>query len=150
METLQVGIINPKAAKLLGDLAELNLIVIKDIPKKKAVPALKKHRTKIDEESKSPEVYPFKPQYLKFDDSNYILHEKLDGVVTFEAGNYSISNELLDITVWGKTRDEAEEAFAFAFHSLYENFAKEDDKNLTSHARRLKKTLRHLVVNTKP
>jgi hypothetical protein len=149
METLQVDIINPKAAKLLGDLAELNLIVIRGASKNKAAARLKKAKPVINKESGKKEIYPFKPQYLKFENSNYILGEKLNGIVTFEAGNYSIFNELLDITVWGKTRDEAEEAFAFAFHSLFENFAKEDDKNLTPNARRLKRTLRQLVVNTK-
>jgi len=140
METLQVDIINPKAAKLLGDLADLNLIAIRNVPKKV------KSATRQEYDKK--EIYPFKPEYLKFNDANYILSKKLNGIVTFEAGNYSIFNKLLDITVWGKTRDDAEEAFAFAFHSLYENFAKEDDKNLTSNARRLKKILRQLVVNT--
>ena len=149
METLQVDIINPKAAKLLGDLAELNLIVIRGTSKNKDVSNLKKTKSIINKEADTKEIYPFKPQYLKFDDANYILREKLNGLVTFEAGNYCISNDLLDITVWGRTRDEAEEAFAFAFHSLYENFVKEDDKNLTTHARRLKKTLRQLVVNSK-
>ena len=151
METVQVEIINPKAIKLLSDLAELNLIAIKDVSKNKLASVLKTGGKSLPGKSSKKisidETYPFRPQYLKFNDTNYILREKLNGIVSLEEGYYSIANELLDIIAWGKTRDEAEEAFAFTFHSLYENFAKEEDKKLTPKAKRLKQTLQHLVVN---
>ena len=149
MGTLEVKIINPKAAKLLKGLEELKLISIKDT-KSELPSALKKHRLKrvLQDVGKiiPEDTYPFKPQYLTFKGVNYILREKLNTIVSYEDGHYIISNELLNITVWGETRDEAEEAFAFAFHSLYENFAKENDKNLTPQSRRLKQTLKNLIA----
>ena len=140
METLQIDILNPKATRLLKDLAELNLI---SIHKK-----LKKTGKKDTSAVTSNSTYPFNPQYLRFNNTNYILHEKLDAPVSFEDGSYFISNRLLDIAVWGNTREEAEGAFAFAFHSLYENFAKETDKNLGKDAQLLKRKLKKLVLNT--
>jgi hypothetical protein len=148
METFEVKIINPKAAQLLKGLEELKLISIRDT-KKELVSVLKKRKQKngmVINKNTPADTYPFKPQYLAFSGVNYILREKLNADVAFEDGHYIITNELLNITVWGKTRDEAEEAFAFTFHSLYENFAKEHDKNLTVQARQLKQTLRNLIV----
>ena len=46
MNTLQVDILNPKAAKLLKDLADLNLIAIRDTSKSGFATVLKKLRTK--------------------------------------------------------------------------------------------------------
>ena len=127
METLQIEIINPKALKLLRDLAELDLISIKKTPAK-------------------PEIASYKTKHLKFNGTNYILREKLESMVSFAENQYMITNELLDISVWGDTRQKAEDAFAFTFHSLYQNFAKEDDTNLTNRAKVLKGLLKHLVV----
>ena len=139
----------PKAAKLLKGLEELKLISIKDT-KTGVAATLKKRRLKQEirpiGKITREDIYPFKPQYLTFNGASYILREKLNTIVSFEDGHYIISNELLNISVWGETRDEAEEAFAFAFHSLYENFAKEDDKNLTPQSRRLKQTLKNLIA----
>ena len=46
MNTLQVDILNPKAAKLLKDLADLNLIAIRDTSKSGFATVLKKLRSK--------------------------------------------------------------------------------------------------------
>ncbi|HML56828.1 MAG TPA: hypothetical protein PLE75_04505 [Ferruginibacter sp.] len=46
MSTLQVDILNPKAAKLLKDLADLNLIAIRDTSKSGFATVLKKLRSK--------------------------------------------------------------------------------------------------------
>jgi len=150
METFEVKIINPKATKLLKGLEELKLISIKDT-KKEPASVLKKGKLKSTPQSNGifEDTYPFKPQYLMFNGINYILRERLNATVVFEEGYYIIRNELLDITVWGATRDEAEEAFAFTFHSLYENFANENDKKLTLQARRLKQILKNLIVKEK-
>ena len=48
---------------------------------------------------------PFTPEYLTFDNTSYVFREKLNGVVSFKEGYYFIENSLLDIAVWGKTRD---------------------------------------------
>lgn len=46
MNTVRVDILNPKAAKLLRDLADLNLIAIKDTSKNGFATVLKKLRSK--------------------------------------------------------------------------------------------------------
>lgn len=46
MTTLQVDILNPKAAKLLKDLADLNLIAIRDNSKNGFATVLKRMRSK--------------------------------------------------------------------------------------------------------
>lgn len=46
MDTLRVDILNPKAAKLLKDLADLNLIAIHDTSKTGFASVLKKLRSK--------------------------------------------------------------------------------------------------------
>lgn len=46
MSTLRVDILNPKAAKLLKDLADLNLIAIRDTSKSGFATVLKKLRSK--------------------------------------------------------------------------------------------------------
>lgn len=46
MDTIKVDILNPKAKKLLKDLADLKLIAIQDMPKNSFSSVLKKIRTK--------------------------------------------------------------------------------------------------------
>ena len=46
MNTMRVDILNPKAAKLLKDLADLNLIAIQDTSKNGFASVLKKLRSK--------------------------------------------------------------------------------------------------------
>ena len=46
MNTMRVEILNPKAARLLKDLADLNLIAIKDTSKNGFASVLKKLRSK--------------------------------------------------------------------------------------------------------
>ena len=82
---------------------------------------------------------------IEFDKTNYELNFPIEKKLLFEDGNYIISNELLNITAWGDTIEEAEEAFAFSFFALYQNYAKKDDNNLTSDAKSLKSKLLELV-----
>lgn len=62
MTTLRVDILNPKAAKLLKDLADLNLIAIQDTSKNGFATILKKLRSKaksapiLDEITKEVEI----------------------------------------------------------------------------------------------
>ncbi|GAA4196591.1 hypothetical protein GCM10022289_02620 [Pedobacter jeongneungensis] len=46
MDTIRINILNPKATKLLKDLAALNLISIQDVSKNGFVEVLKKLRAK--------------------------------------------------------------------------------------------------------
>ncbi|MBI5324841.1 MAG: hypothetical protein HZB41_06155 [Ignavibacteriae bacterium] len=91
------------------------------------------------------DTYPFKPDIIKYNDNIFNLIEKLECQVEFIEDNYIITNDKLDITVWGSTREEAENAFAFMFYSIYQNFAKEDDKKLSDNAIKLKQQLLKLV-----
>ncbi len=91
------------------------------------------------------DTYPYKPDIIKFDNIIYNLKEKLDCNVAFEDDNYILTNELFDITVWGDTREEAENAFCFTFSALYQNFAKESDDKLTEEAKTIKERLLQLV-----
>lgn len=72
------------------------------------------------------------------------LKNKLGYQVQFEEDNYIFTNDLLDITVWGNTRDEAEQAFSFALSALYQNYAIESDDKLTQEAKAIKAKLLEL------
>ncbi len=58
---------------------------------------------------------------------------------------YILKNDLLDICVWGDTREDVESAFTFSFHALYENFALENDDKLSSESKKLKNNLLKFV-----
>lgn len=92
-------------------------------------------------EELSHQTYPYKPKMIEFNNMIFQLNEKLDCWVSFEENAYIIRNEILDITAWGDTRDEAEESFNFSFYSLYQNFAIEENSKLTSDAINLKDKL---------
>ena len=141
MESIEVQIINPGAVKLLQQLAALNLIVI---AKKKKI---KSDTKQSDFHSFADYLYPFQPDHIKWKNTGYILREKLVCEISFEEGQYFITNDVLQTNVWGKTREEAEEAFSFVFDSLYEKFGREDDSRLSVKARALKATLLKLIAN---
>lgn len=56
METIQIDILNPKAKKLLKDLADLNLIKIKKVEKSDFSALLTKLRSKSTEEISLEEI----------------------------------------------------------------------------------------------
>ncbi len=91
------------------------------------------------------DTYPYKPNIIQFEKLVFFLKSKIDCSVSFEDNNYLIECSELDITVWGSTREEAEEAFAFSFYSLYKNFYLEADNKLSKDALSLKKKLKSLV-----
>ncbi len=89
-------------------------------------------------------IYPFKKDVIRLDDIVYVLSEKISADISWDE-NYKIEYQDLSILVWGETRDEVEDAFAFAFHALYLNYAKESDALLTPKAQELKRKLTALV-----
>jgi hypothetical protein len=91
------------------------------------------------------ETYPYKPSTIAFENTVYILNNRLDFQVDFEDDVYVIQNQEFDITGWGETREEAEYSVAFTFHSLYQNFALEKDEKLSKEAILLKNNLLNLV-----
>jgi hypothetical protein len=92
------------------------------------------------------DIYPFKPKIIVWENRIYLLSEKLECSVEYKEDNYIIRNDEFDITVWGETREEAEDAFAFAFDALFNNFANEKDDNLTVQSQILKKKLNNIVL----
>ena len=82
---------------------------------------------------------------LRYERLVFVLAEKLETDVSFEE-LFIIRCEALDLTVWGPTLTEAEEALAFAFYSLYENYYREADANLAPDALRLKSLLHTLIL----
>ncbi len=91
------------------------------------------------------ETYPYKPISIAFENTVYILNKRLDCQVEFEDDMYVIQNSEFDITVWGETREEAEYSVGFTFHSLYQNFALENDDKLSEEAKLLKNNLLKVV-----
>ena len=52
------------------------------------------------------DTYPFTPNLLQFDNAVYVLNEKLLCNVDYEDDMYVVENELLNICVWGETRED--------------------------------------------
>jgi hypothetical protein len=86
-------------------------------------------------------TYPYNPDIIKYEEKLYVLHEKLDCKVIFENQVYLMTFQPLQICAWGSTREEAEAAFNFSFHALYQNFAMESDDALSKEAIALKNKL---------
>lgn len=86
-------------------------------------------------------TYPYNPDIIKYEEKLYVLHEKLDCKVIFENQVYFMTFKPLQISAWGATREEAEAAFNFSFHALYQNFALESDDALSQEAISLKNKL---------
>jgi hypothetical protein len=84
---------------------------------------------------------------LRYDGLVFILAEKLATDVSFD-DLFIIRCEALDLTVWGQTLTEAEEALAFGFYSLYQNYYLADDDQLTADAQQLKAQLHTLILDT--
>ena len=84
---------------------------------------------------------------LRHDGLVFILTEKLVTDVSFE-DLFIIRCKTLDLTVWGQTLTEAEEALAFGFYALYQNYYLEADDQLTPDAQALKARLHTLILDT--
>ena len=84
---------------------------------------------------------------LRHDRRVFILTRKLETDVSFE-DLFLIRCPALNLAVWGPTLTEAEDAFAFAFDALYQNYYLEADVNLAPDARRLKALLHALILDT--
>lgn len=91
------------------------------------------------------DTYPFSPDYLEFDGTAFILDRELSCNVSYEEDNYILRNEEFDLTVWGESREEIEDAFSFSFYSLYLNFYHESDDKLSKKAQILKQKLETII-----
>lgn len=90
-------------------------------------------------------VAPFRPDVLRFDEHVFVLRRRLATDVVQEEGSWIIRSDELDLTVWGESREEAEEAFAFAFYAHYLNYYLADDSQLTPDAQAYKQQLHELI-----
>lgn len=85
------------------------------------------------------------PKTLAHGGKTFILNSGLECLVSSDGGYCIIYNDLLDITVWGASRTEAEQAFAFSFDALHRNYAEEKDQDLTDDAIALKRLLNNII-----
>lgn len=92
-------------------------------------------------------VYPYQAVKIDYDGSHIELNDTISAEVSFdeESNQFIITYPHLNITVWGDTREDAEEAFNFTFKALVESIYLEDNKNLTEDAIELKRKLRVLI-----
>jgi len=91
------------------------------------------------------DIYPFRPDTIRYDGKIILLNEKLSCDVEFNNNIYYIKYKPLDITVWAASRDDVEEAFAFSFFALYENIFLEDNSRLSKNAIAIKKKFKKLI-----
>lgn len=94
------------------------------------------------------DTYPFKPDILRYDGHVFFLNRKLETQVVVNEGLYFITSDELDITVWGESREAVEDAFAFSFYALYQNYCLEENDNLDEGATELKEALKSLIQST--
>lgn len=64
---------------------------------------------------------------------------------TYEDDLFYLSEDNLEILVWGSTVEEVKSAFNFAFIAMYNNYALEIDENLTTDAIALKNKILDLI-----
>jgi hypothetical protein len=98
-----------------------------------------------------PQVLPipatsFRPDVLRYDEHIFVLRRRLDARAWQEDETWFIGCEELDVTVWGDSREQAEEAFAFAFCAHYLNYYLADDGRLAPDALAYKKQRVHRLI----
>ena len=92
-------------------------------------------------------AYPFSPNTIRFENHTFVLNKKIVCTVDYQDDIYFISYDNLDISVWGTSREDAEEAFAFTFYSVYQNYCCEKDAALSRKAQEMKRKLLALIRN---
>ena len=92
-------------------------------------------------------AYPFSPETIHFENHTFVLRQRLLCDVDYQDKMYFISYDDFGISVWGKTREEVEEAFASSFYFIYKNYCTEKDEKLSSKARELKRKLKSIIKN---
>lgn len=92
------------------------------------------------------ESMPYLPNKIQAEgEAALILKKRIEVDVVHEDGLFFFSYPDLNIEVWGETRKDAEEAFNFAFFSLYTSIALEEDSLLTPNAQIVKKFMLDLI-----
>lgn len=88
----------------------------------------------------------FNPSFLFYNNEYYFLKENLDCKVYQKDNLFFVECLGLKITVWGKNREDALNAFNFSFHALVQNYVNEDNSNLSLGARRLKNKIKSILA----
>jgi len=96
-------------------------------------------------------VYPLQLTSIKDDGAEIIFKEPVTADVNYDDKEdlFYISYPDLEILVWDKERQEADDAFRFAFISLIQNIYNEADANLTKKAKEIKKKLGNIIDKIK-
>lgn len=88
--------------------------------------------------------YNYKIVAVSTEEKKYVFSRQVSCTCEWK-DQFFISCEELDILVWGDSHAQAMEAFGFAFESIYECYALEDDSKLSIEAMEVKKQLLELV-----
>ena len=89
--------------------------------------------------------YRFLPDIIRYQKKVFTLNQALECKVEVVDENYIITNQSLDITTWGESIEEAQDAFSFSFYALYENFYDENSEKLSPKAQKIKEKLHNLI-----
>jgi len=107
------------------------------------VPSLRNISIDIVCPDKSDKILEF--PYVIYQNHFFSFKKSLKCKLTQKKNLYYLNNDELNIAVWGSSQDEVIEAFNFQFHSLYRNFALENDENLSTKAQILKSKILALI-----
>ena len=96
-------------------------------------------------EEVAPDTHPIIVTRFEYDELRVEFNRAIVGQIALNDGLLHVTNEELDLFVWGENREEAEEAFRFGLYSLYANFYYEEDEKLSTSAIELKRHLRDIT-----
>jgi hypothetical protein len=88
----------------------------------------------------------FNPSFIFFDTNYYFLKKDLNCKIYQKDNLFFVECPYLKISVWGKNKEEVLNAFNFSFHALVQNFANDDDSNLSLGARKLKNKIKSILA----
>jgi hypothetical protein len=86
----------------------------------------------------APGTHPFVLEEMVYENFAVDFHDKIVSSVSIDEELFIINNEALDITAWGDTRIEAEEAFRFSLYAIYQNYYFESVDKLSPDAVKLR------------
>lgn len=92
-----------------------------------------------------PPATTFRPDVLRYEEHVFVLRRRLAARAWQEDATWFIQCEELDMTVWGDSAEQAEEAFGFAFYAHYLNYYLADDNQLAPDALAYKSQLQGLI-----
>ncbi|PWV45898.1 hypothetical protein [Chitinophaga sp. S165] len=94
---------------------------------------------------KRPKSYLFSIKVLNGEGRKYVLNFPLLSVMTKEAGQYMILNDMLAMIAVGRTRAEARQDFVDLFDYVYQRYNEFPEKELNEKRARIKALLNNTV-----